>query len=140
MRLGWLFLAVFVVAGVACTSASEPAPTSPGFLTLTEAEAIGLVQADLGNRRFQNVPCMFADIRAGEWVAERTDVPNTWGVIVRFESPAEVERMNLLRSAVAGVPTIPVPSQNLKDGQRNGWGPWTVFERTGAVTTASGVC
>ena len=50
MRLGWLLLMVFVVAGVACTSASEPAPTSQGFLTLTEAEAIGLVRADLGNR------------------------------------------------------------------------------------------
>ena len=135
MRLGWLFLAVFVVTGVACASASEPAPTSPGFLTLTEAEAIGLVQADLGKRRFQNVPCMFADIRAGEWVAERTDVPNTWEVIVR-KSPSFAG----IARAMTGQGIDQRSLWDEENGQRNGWGPWTVFERTGAVTTASGVC
>ena len=110
MRLPWFLLVIIVVAVVACGSENVPAPTSQGFLTLTEVEAIGLVQSALSSRPAANGSCMRPALINGDWTARRTDIANTWLVNVRLT--------------------------NFNDT----WGPWTVFERTGAVITASGVC
>ena len=109
MRLGWLILVTAVLAGVACESQDAPTPASQGFLTLTEAEAIGLVQSELSTRPIAGNSCMRPQVINGDWTARRTDVANTWLVEVRFTNSGR-------------------------------WGPWTVFERTGAVATQSGVC